>query len=66
MPSYIDTQSLYALDEAELRALYEIIYAEMLAMPEGSPARSDAHALLNRIRNMIFAKRRTRHFSPSL
>lgn len=57
MPSYIDTQSLCALSETELQALYEIIYAEMLAMPEGSEARAAAYELLGRIRAVIARKR---------
>ncbi|MCH8522474.1 hypothetical protein [Glycocaulis sp.] len=57
MPSYTDTQSLFALNEAELRSLYAIIYEEMLALPEGSEAKAETEKFLTRIRNVITAKR---------
>ena len=64
MPSYTDTQSLFALDEAELRSLYAIIYEEMLSLPEGSEAKAEAEKFLIRIRNAITAKRRMHQCSP--
>ena len=65
MPSYTDTQSLFALNEAELRSLYAIIYEEMLSLPEGSEAKAETEKFLIRIQNVIAAKRRMRDFSPS-
>lgn len=58
MPHYIDTQTLMALSESELRALYAALYAEYQALPAGSEAAAATSELLMRITNLLNRKRR--------
>ena len=57
MPHYIDTETLNALSETQLRSLYATLYAEWQALPPGSDAAAAHAELLKRISAIIRSKR---------
>ena len=57
MTHYINDATLYGLSEADLLSLWRTIAAEIEGMPEGSPSRIEAEALIARIRGAIIRKR---------
>ncbi|WP_152485763.1 hypothetical protein [Euryhalocaulis caribicus] len=57
MTHHINDAPLYALSKAQLFCLWRNIAAEIEGMPEGSPSRIEAEALIARIRGAIICKR---------
>ena len=58
MINQIDTQSLMALSEQQLLALYETLNAEIGAMQPGSETARITAETINRVLNVIHHKRR--------